>query len=238
MLKINRTSQFKTRAADQAAFFANASAPVSTASTYMFLQLQENLGWDWLQRTMLALHKPQDQRQGLERLAAEYSRQAGRDLSDFLSAWRLPVTSAVRAEVSKLGLPSLAFDPAGACGAECTQCCIGRNTSSNPAPPPPPSPSIPYPNADYAGVLAQHNAYRAAHSTPPLAYNATLAAAADAYAAKCNYAHDASNQDDGENLHYAAGAGPTPESTLAAATVSWYDEIKDVSATARERACS
>ena len=81
--------------------------------------------------------------------------------------------SGVRAEVGKLGMPSLAFDPAGACGAECTSCCVGRNTTSGPVPSPSPSPglggdSVAYPNADYAGVLRQHNAYRAMHSAPPL----------------------------------------------------------------------
>ena len=94
VLKVNRTAVFKSRAAKQQAYFSAPSMPLANYSAYMFLQLQENLGWDFFQRSMFALHKPQNARQSLSRLAVEYSRPAGRDLSDFLSAWRLPVTVA------------------------------------------------------------------------------------------------------------------------------------------------
>ena len=129
----------------------------------------------------------------------------------------------MRAEVGKLGMPSLAFDPAGACGAECTSCCVGRNVSS--AGPGSSNASTAYPSTNYTGVLAQHNAYRAKHSAPPLVWNESLAAAADAYAAKCFWAHDPNRVDMGENLLYGAAA----DASLAKATDDWYNEIKDVS---------
>ena len=79
--------------------------------------------------------------------------------------------------------------------------------------------------------LKAHNDYRAAHKTPALAWDDTLAAAADAYASKCVYAHDADRGAGiGENIYASGSSQPlsaTDVSWGGASTTAWYNEIKD-----------
>jgi hypothetical protein len=79
--------------------------------------------------------------------------------------------------------------------------------------------------------LAAHNKYRAAHGVPALAWDDTLAAAADAFASTCVYGHDANRGSGiGENIYAAGSSAPMSASDLswgAESTEDWYNEISD-----------
>ncbi|WP_198166965.1 CAP family protein [Microbispora sp. ATCC PTA-5024] len=95
---------------------------------------------------------------------------------------------------------------------------------------PSPAPTAPPPaSADAAfaaGMLAEHNAYRARHGSPPLSLDPALTAfAADwarTIAAAGTLKHSTAPQlGYGENLYWGAPAQPTP----AAIVKAWYDRI-------------
>ena len=79
--------------------------------------------------------------------------------------------------------------------------------------------------------LKAHNDYRTAHKTPALAWDDTLAAAADAYASKCVYAHDANRGAGiGENIYASGSSKPLSATDVtwgSEATSDWYSEISD-----------
>ena len=78
--------------------------------------------------------------------------------------------------------------------------------------------------------LKAHNDYRAAHKTPALAWDDTLAAAADAYAHKCVFGHDANRGAGiGENIYASGSSKP-----LSATDVTWGPK-RLVIGTARSR---
>src|SRR5262245_45666519 len=73
-------------------------------------------------------------------------------------------------------------------------------------------------------MLALHNAKRRAHCAPDLAWSSELAAAAQAWADRCELAHAprSVNPNQGENL--ARGAGSL--GTAAFLFAGWYDEVR------------
>lgn len=90
-------------------------------------------------------------------------------------------------------------------------------------PPPPPAVSAAFPDA-LRGLVEAHNARRAAHCAPPLAWSPELAAVAQRHADRlgaggCNLVHSSGPY--GENLYGASPAGgPTPADVVG----SWYEE--------------
>ncbi|HEX5958660.1 MAG TPA: CAP family protein [Hyphomicrobiaceae bacterium] len=73
-------------------------------------------------------------------------------------------------------------------------------------------------------MLALHNAKRRAHCAPDLTWSSELAAAAQAWADRCEFAHASRsvNPNQGENL--ARGAGKL--GTAAHLFAGWYDEVR------------
>ena len=78
--------------------------------------------------------------------------------------------------------------------------------------------------------LDQHNALRAQHGAPPVTYDASLAAHAQAQADEClrkkQLAHG-NNPGEGQNAFWQGGTAASDEASVAAAVASWYDERKD-----------
>ncbi|GLI63390.1 hypothetical protein VaNZ11_006349, partial [Volvox africanus] len=99
-------------------------------------------------------------------------------------------------------------------------------------PPAPPAPNDPKIGGcvDADAVLNLHNRYRAAHSSPPLVWNNTLASHAQAWAANlaaggCDLYHEG-YEGEGENL-FAFWSSDSFALNCSLATKSWYDEILD-----------
>jgi uncharacterized protein YkwD len=70
-------------------------------------------------------------------------------------------------------------------------------------------------------ALDAHNAYRAKHCVPALAWSAQLAASAQQWANRCDFNHD-DHSPHGENLFWGtAGAYPTK-----VVVADWYEEIE------------
>lgn len=231
---VNRSAVFASRASEQAAYFssgtfeaadeANLTNTFPSAGKYMFMQLQEQLprGWAFWKSVTRYFQKPADTRQPLGTHLREWSRLAGYNLVPFFAQWKFPVTANDAALVDTLNLTALPFDATAPCGIECTQCCMARDNSSlgsnstsggNT--------SIAHPTANYTIILGAHNVYRSRHSAPPMTYEASLAADADAYALKCIWQHDPANLVDGENLYALAGEGVTADAALNRATDAW-----------------
>ena len=86
-------------------------------------------------------------------------------------------------------------------------------------------------SAQATAFLTAHNNYRAKHGAAALTWDNTLAAAADAYASKCVFAHDPNRGANiGENI-FADGSSsplsPTDPTWGSQATTDWYNEISD-----------
>ena len=71
-------------------------------------------------------------------------------------------------------------------------------------------------------ILDAHNAYRAKHCVPSLAWSAELAASAQQWATRCDFNHDDHSRF-GENLFWGTAGAYSPKS----AVTSWYDEIAE-----------
>ena len=96
--------------------------------------------------------------------------------------------------------------------------------------PPPTTPPAAEPNGTVMkGIVAAHNAARAAVSPAPatpipqVQWSEDDAAVARAYAAKCVFAHNAQRGQRGENIFAAGGSGRTPESVVQ----NWASESKN-----------
>lgn len=80
------------------------------------------------------------------------------------------------------------------------------------------------------GLLAQHNAYRAKHGSPPLVWSDVIAADAGEWISQCKYGHGGgpprSKTPEGENL-FASGGAPPMGTYITMASNNWYHEIKD-----------
>lgn len=74
-------------------------------------------------------------------------------------------------------------------------------------------------NAGEQAVLGRHNAYRRRHAAPELAWSASLAARAAAWASKCRFESDPEAVD-GENV-YASGMTGDQEEMFKAAVEVW-----------------
>lgn len=72
-------------------------------------------------------------------------------------------------------------------------------------------------NADAASVVSTHNKHRARHGAPPLVWDKTVAASAQAWADRCKFEHSSSGY--GENLAWGF-------SSWQAVVDAWYDEQK------------
>jgi uncharacterized protein YkwD len=93
------------------------------------------------------------------------------------------------------------------------------------APPPPRAPDTAAVPEAMRGIVEAHNARRAAHCAPPLAWSTEVAAVAQRYADQlraggCNLNHSSGPY--GENLF---GASPAGGATTAAVVESWYGEV-------------
>lgn len=106
----------------------------------------------------------------------------------------------------------------------------GPTGTTPPGPPNPPGPPATEPSDPaLKGIVAAHNAARAAvvpaPSTPlpPMEWSESDAAVAKAYAAKCVFAHNAGRGPRGENLYANSGGTKTP----AAVVGSWVSEAKN-----------
>jgi uncharacterized protein YkwD len=79
--------------------------------------------------------------------------------------------------------------------------------------------------------LKAHNDYRAAHGVGPLAWDDTLAAAADTFADRCDFGHDKLRGNGiGENIYATGSSEPLSESDPnlpGKSTTSWYNEVKN-----------
>jgi uncharacterized protein YkwD len=102
---------------------------------------------------------------------------------------------------------------------------VSAGDSLRVAPPPPRAPdSAAVPEA-LRGLVEAHNARRAAHCAPPLAWSTAVAAVAQRHADQlraggCNLIHSSGPY--GENLF---GASPAGGATAAAVVDSWYGEV-------------
>ena len=103
----------------------------------------------------------------------------------------------------------------------------GTGTTTPPAPPGPPAAE---PNDPVRkGIVAAHNAARAAvvpapaTALPPMAWSESDAEVARAYAAKCVFAHNPGRGPRGENLYANSGGTKSP----AAVVGSWVSEVKN-----------
>ncbi len=77
--------------------------------------------------------------------------------------------------------------------------------------------------ADWSRVVTdRHNAYRARHHAPALAWNATVAAAAARWAANCAFRHSQTLY--GENLFMSSSAALSKQQAALQATDLWYAE--------------
>lgn len=72
--------------------------------------------------------------------------------------------------------------------------------------------------------LRAHNALRARHGAPALAWNTTLAAGAQSWANACVFAHSTPNGAYGENLYAASPLPSTVNPLESSATAAWYNE--------------
>lgn len=112
----------------------------------------------------------------------------------------------------------------------------GTTTSTAPSPTTPPTgappttPPAAEPNdAAVAGIVAAHNAVRAAVSPAPatplpqMQWSAEDAAVAKAHAAKCVFEHNAQRGPRGENIYASGGSGRTPQAVV----TSWASESKN-----------
>lgn len=72
--------------------------------------------------------------------------------------------------------------------------------------------------ADMRALLDAHNAYRARHCVPPLAWSQQIAASAQAWADRCVFNHDP-NSELGENLAWGTALSGRESVSL------WYEEI-------------
>lgn len=105
---------------------------------------------------------------------------------------------------------------------------VSIEVSSTVSPPAETSSTVPVPglNADQQKALDMHNAARRAVGNAPLAWSASLAADAQAYAQKLTaiggLVHDEENDSQGENLYYHFGSSEPP---YTAATTWWLNEI-------------
>lgn len=244
MLKVNRSSAFPGRAADQSAFLASGSIAgeeygggehMDGNSTYLFLQLKENAGasleegWTFVRDVFQTFQGiPDNQRTGASGSVHEWvlqtSRAASKNLVQFFTTWKWTVPAATTAAVADENLGTFSFNPMSQCGAICSNCCVSDATVllgdySGSGDSGSTSTAVSYTN-----ILQQHNDYRAAHSAPALAWSEALATQAAQYAASCNYQHDTANTVDGENL-YAISAGFSTQEALDRATPAWYSEI-------------
>ncbi len=102
-------------------------------------------------------------------------------------------------------------------------------TATGTAPPPPGPPSAEPSDPVLKGIVAAHNAARAAvvpapaTPLPPMVWSESDAQVARAYAAKCVFAHNAARGPRGENLYANAGGTKTP----AAVVATWVAEVKN-----------
>ena len=102
---------------------------------------------------------------------------------------------------------------------------IGAGMTSAVAPAATAAPSAACPGAapdPFGDTLGKHNAYRATHQVGFLSWDATLAAAANTWAAQCSFAHDPNNQA-GENI-YASSAFAITSASVSKAVDAWYSE--------------
>jgi uncharacterized protein YkwD len=70
-------------------------------------------------------------------------------------------------------------------------------------------------------ILDAHNALRAKHCVPALAWSTPLAASAQVWANRCDFNHDHHSQD-GENLFWGTAGAYPPKAVVA----DWYEEIE------------
>jgi uncharacterized protein YkwD len=75
-------------------------------------------------------------------------------------------------------------------------------------------------NSIYGDILNRHNQYRTKHQAGPLRWNDQVAAAADAYASRCSFGHDANRGNVGENI-YATSATGNMAGALTEAITGW-----------------
>ena len=105
----------------------------------------------------------------------------------------------------------------------------GSGTGTTPPGPPPPPPAAEPSDPVLKGIVAAHNAARAAvvpapaTPLPQMMWSETDAAVARAYAAKCVFAHNAARGPRGENLYANSGGTKSP----AAVVGSWVSEVKN-----------
>ena len=81
----------------------------------------------------------------------------------------------------------------------------------------------------FEDTLAKHNSYRATHQAPAMAWDATVAAGAAAWASACSFGHDPNNNY-GENIYAASKFAVTPLA-LSKAVDAWYGEVSSYSFT-------
>lgn len=76
-----------------------------------------------------------------------------------------------------------------------------------------------------AGLLAEHNKYRARHHAPPLTWNTTLADAATRWTSNCLWEHDP-QRSYGENLYMMSSEVRQPMSLMTQDAIRlWYEEV-------------
>lgn len=223
-LMVPRTAVFNTnRATEQAKYFASGTygTDFEGVSTYAMLQLQERAapanqtGWQYWNSLFRSLQPNKNTAATADSFATAASATAARNLVPFFTAWKWPISAGASAAIASAGYPSSDLSATAACGDECSNCCSANPLTSVGSL----NGSTAFPDANYTGVLAQHNTFRAVHSSPSMAWDAGLAADADAYAAQCIWQHDPNNAAQGENLYYTSN--PDPAAALADATAAW-----------------
>lgn len=221
-----RTALFSTvRATSQAQYFASGTyaTDFEAVSAYAMFQLQERAapanqtGWQYWNKLFKSLQPNKDTAATADSFATAASTTASLNLVPFFTAWKWPISADASAAIVAAGYPNSDLSATTACGDECVNCCKAASLAGNASTTL--ISSTAFPDANYTGVLAQHNAYRAIHSSPALSWDTGLAADADAYAARCIYQHDPNNTVDGENLYYTGN--PDPVAALSAATAAW-----------------
>jgi uncharacterized protein YkwD len=73
----------------------------------------------------------------------------------------------------------------------------------------------------YQAIFDRHNYFRVWHNTPGLTWSTTLATNAANYADRCQWGHDSSARDQGENLYAISGSGTNQATTLMNAINAW-----------------